>query len=177
MYLSYHPPALSLFQKLDYYTENSMQYMRTKTKNGQASWRRTFLIVAGIAEALVLVPGAVLSAVIAVSGFAAGETGAMVGILSSAVLIFLLPLSAGRVTAVYGLFKRKPWAAILTIIIYGLCLPGAFSIAGVSPVLVTLYILYNGFGIWSAVICRRGWVQNPRFSPDEVTPLRPRSRR
>ena len=133
------------------------QKKHIKRKRYPAAGWRLFLIAAGIFEMSGVVPGSILFIILTFFGFAAGEAGIMIGILSASLLLFLFPFGIGRIISLFGLFTRKPWAAVLTMVLYGLCLPGAFVLWDASPAAFVVYILYCAAAIWSAAVCYRGF--------------------
>ena len=86
-------------------------------------------------------------------GFKAGEMGAMVGIFSIVGLIFLIPIFVFAVIVVIGIFKRKKWSYIASLV---------FSIIGslASIIIITIGFLpfilaftIMAFTIWLNVFC------------------------
>ena len=92
-----------------------------KSKDGKtvlpySTGQRTFIIISGIIELAVLIPFTLFALVFGYQGFIRGEMGNMIGMFAIGVLLFLLPYSAARILGVYGIWKRKKWGAVLTII-------------------------------------------------------------
>ena len=81
-----------------------------------------FLIISGIVELSLLTPVLLLFAALGYHGYRTGEMGAMVGIFSGAILLFLFPYILIKALTVHGLRKRKPWSA-WSVIFLSLILP------------------------------------------------------
>ena len=114
-------------------------------------WQRQFLIITGIVELALCIPSLLFIIFFGYQGFVAGEMGNMIGLFSIAIGLFLLPYIAARAAAVHGLIKRKPWGAVISIILSGLFLLGAFFSAVEFPVLSVMVLLYTSVSIWAAV--------------------------
>ena len=118
-------------------------------------WPRPFLLIAGSAELLLELTAAVLSLLLGGHGFAAGEMGTMIGIFSAALLLVLLPYLAARAAAVYGLWKRRRWAAVLTIVLSAVVLLATAFIIGIAPLVYAVILLYGLLSGWAALLCLR----------------------
>ncbi len=113
----------------------------------------TFLLFTAIIELLAGISLTVFIIILALQGFISGEMGTMVGILSLASLLFLLPLIIFKAAMVYGLFARKKWALYLTLafaILYSLGgLAGFFAV----PLIALILLFYAALLLLAAVRC------------------------
>jgi FlaA1/EpsC-like NDP-sugar epimerase len=150
-------------------TENRLRGSR-KNDNDQADlnrgygmWQRTFLIISGIIELLLLAPALVFTAFLGYHGFTTGEMGTMIGMFSVAILLLLLPYLAARLAVVLGLRRNRRWAAVLGIVLsVSLLLAAMFSMAEFTVLPATL-VAYTVLSIYAAVGCIRGF---PRMIND-----------
>ena len=114
-------------------------------------WPRKFLIITGMVELILLFPALLAIVFIGYQGFAAGEMGNMIGMFSTAALLFLLPYLVIRVAAVLGLRKMKPWAAVLCIVLSAFVMAGSIFSVVDFPLLFALIVLYSSFSVWAAI--------------------------
>jgi hypothetical protein len=118
-------------------------------------WQRTFLIVAGICELALLVPGAIFGAALGYHSFVAGEMGTMVGMLLLAVLVPLLPYGVMRIFALVGVWKKRRWGAILSIILSVLAAIGGLIVAIDTPGVLAVILAYAILSAWAALGCMK----------------------
>lgn len=116
---------------------------------------RKFLIITGKIELLLLFPAFLFTVFFGYQGFVAGEMGNMIGMVSVALILFMIPYLAARTAAVLGLRKMKRWAPVLCIVLSALVLTASLFTAFDLPVLLALILIYNSVSIWFAVECLR----------------------
>jgi hypothetical protein len=97
---------------------------------------------------------------IAWEGFRAGEMGIMVGILMLATLCFLVPWLAAKTVVTIGLFRRRRWAFVLSLVFTSIGLAGSFFTLAAGPVVLLGVLAYLGLMLWSEIVC----LAHPRAS-------------
>lgn len=100
-----------------------------------------------------IVPSAIFGLLLGYHGLVAGEMGTMVGILVLALLVPLVPYAVLRVVAMVGLWRRKRWAAILTIVLSAVGAVGAIVVAHDAVGVLLVMLLYAGTTAWAGVGC------------------------
>jgi hypothetical protein len=118
-------------------------------------WHRTFLIIAGVVEIVLEFSSLIFISIVGYHGFKAGEMGTMIGLFTVLAFILLLPLAVVRVVAVYGLWKKRRWAAIITIILSVVLFLSSLLAVTTSLFLFIVILLYVLFSIWAAIACMR----------------------
>ena len=116
---------------------------------------RRFLLITGIIEVVLEAGSIILIVLLGYHGFAAGEMGTMIGMFSVSVLLFLLPFTAARLSAVLGLRKDKSWAYVVTLFLSALILLAGFFALPSFPLLFLLLLLYAAGTGWAAAVCLR----------------------
>ncbi len=114
---------------------------------------RTFLLISGMIELAAGIPLMAFIFIFGLHGFYAGETGTMIGLLSMASLIFVVPYILLKAAAVYGLIKRKKWSIYFSFV-FGIIyfFAGISFIAGI-PIIAVLLLLYAVLTRLTAIKC------------------------
>lgn len=112
-------------------------------------------MITGIGEVVLETGSIVFVILLGYHGFAAGEMGTMLGMFSVSVLLFLLPFTLARLSALIGLRNDKAWSYVVTLFLSALILLTSFFALPDSPLLFLLLLLYAAAIGGSAIACLR----------------------
>jgi hypothetical protein len=127
--------------------------MTPSTARDKQPWQALLLTWLNAFGAALAAATVILVAKLAYEGFKAGEMGIMVGILLLAALCILMPWFVVKTIVAVGLFRRRRWALVLSLVFTCIGLAASFLAFTAGPLFFLAAFTYLALTLYLEIVC------------------------